>query len=231
MVELLNDTPRAQSRRHVPDNSDGIDWSSAMERADAQRVLSPELVITPVGSSGDTSGVRGAHSAINWAVRAHEFEEHQRSRGIRAERLAMGALGSTPENRVPTVMAQPVVEQASHEREHLQSLRNMRDQTQALASDLSSVSVQMAADVEQSGVELRDSQERFEADRQRFRGETPEGQQHQSSASHHHHSRQMHHPGSGHLKENEASRSRRPHVVSETEPMMRDATSVMRHMR
>ena len=28
---VTNVTPRAQSRRHVPDNSDGIDWSSAME--------------------------------------------------------------------------------------------------------------------------------------------------------------------------------------------------------
>ena len=97
----------------------------------------------------------------------------------------MGALGSTPENRVPTAMAQPVLEQVSLERaetlvsvsegEHLQSMRNMRDQTRALANDLNSVRVQMAADVEQSGVELWDSQERFEADRQRFRGETPEG--------------------------------------------------------
>ena len=89
---VTEDTPRAQSRRYVPDNSDGIDWGTAMDRADAQR-LSPELVMTPVGSSGDTSGVRGAHSAINWAVRAQEFEHQQRSGGIRAERLAMGALG------------------------------------------------------------------------------------------------------------------------------------------
>ena len=80
-----------------------------MDRADAQR-LSPEFVMTPVGSSGDTSGVRGAYNAINWAVRAQEFEHQQRSGGIRAERLAMGALGSTPENRVPTAMAQPVLE-------------------------------------------------------------------------------------------------------------------------
>ena len=93
MDELLNATPRAQSRRHVPDNSDGIDWSSAMERADAQRLLSPELLITPVGSSGDTSGVREAHSAINWAVRAHEFEDQQRSRGIRDEHQATGDCG------------------------------------------------------------------------------------------------------------------------------------------
>ena len=133
----------------------------------------------------------------------------------------MGALGSTRENRVPTVMAQPVVDQAFPEREHLQSLRNMRDQTRALASDLSSVSVQLAADVEQSGVELRDSQERFEADRQRFRGETLEGRQHQSSASHHHHSRTDASPwGPVHLKQKEASKPRRPHVVSETEPMI-----------
>ena len=63
-------------------------------------------------------------------------------------------------------MAQPVLEQVFLERaetlvsvsegEHLQSLRNMRDQTRALANDLSSVRVQMAADVERSGVELRD---------------------------------------------------------------------------
>ena len=86
-------------------------------------------------------------------------------------------------------MAQPVVDQAFHEREHLQSLRDMRDQTQALASDLSSVSAQMAADVEQSGVDLRHSRERFEEDLQRFRGETPEARQHQSSASHRQHSR------------------------------------------
>ena len=98
-------------------------------------------------------------------------------------------MGSTPEHRVPTVVAQPVVDQAFHEREHLQSLRDMRDQTQALASDLSSVSAQMAAANEQSGVDLRHSRECFEEDLQRFRGETPERRQHQSSASHRQHSR------------------------------------------
>ena len=61
---VTEDTPRAQLRRYVPDNNDGIDWGPAMDRADAQR-LSPEVVMTLVRSSGDTSGVRGAHSAIN----------------------------------------------------------------------------------------------------------------------------------------------------------------------
>ena len=98
-------------------------------------------------------------------------------------------------------------------------MRNMRDQTRALANDLSSVRVQMAADVEQSGVELRDSQESFEADRQRFRGETPEGSQHQSSGSHHHYI-STDAPPCTHLKENEESGSRRPHVVAENEPML-----------
>ena len=77
----------------------------------------------------------------------------------------------------------------------------------------------MAADVELSGVELRDSQESFEADRQRFRGETPEGNQHQSSGSHHHYISTAA-PPCIHLKENEESGSRRPHVVAENEPMM-----------
>ena len=157
-------------------------------RTDDTPRISPELVVTPFRSSGDSSAVRGARDAIEWAARAHEFEEHQRARGIRTESLAMGALASTPENRVPVVMAQPVVEPTFHEREHLQSLRNMRDQSHALARDLGGMREQMRADVEQSDVELQDAQERFEADRQRFREETQEGQQHRLPSSHHHYS-------------------------------------------
>ena len=90
----------------------------------------------------------------------------------------MDTSGSTPENRVPTVMAQPVVNQVYHERaetsvsvsereqrEHLQSMRNMRDQIRTVATDLSSVRVRMAAEAEHSRVECQNSQDSFEADR------------------------------------------------------------------
>ena len=52
--------------------------------------------------------------------------------------------------------------------EHLQSMRGMRDQTRVLASELSVERVRMAALTEQSGVELRESQERFAADLRQF---------------------------------------------------------------
>ena len=156
---VTGDTPRAQSRRYVPDNSDGIDWGPAITRADAQ-CLSPELVMTPVGASGVTSAHRQANSAINWARQATEYEHQQRSGGMRAERLVLGSLGSTPEHHVPTALAHPMTEQLPpgcaeasvpmSDVEHLQSMRDMRDQTRVLASDLSVESVRMATLTEQS---------------------------------------------------------------------------------
>ena len=86
---------------------------------------------------------------------------------MRAERLVLGSLGSTPEHHVPTVLAHPMTEQLPptcaeasvpiSDAEHLQSMRDMRDQTGVLASELSVEGVRMAALTEQSGVELRES--------------------------------------------------------------------------
>ena len=85
-------------------------------------------------------------------------------------------------------------------------MRDMRDQTRALANDLSSVRVQIAAHAEQSGVELRESQESFEADLRQFHvgtsGNDAGGTQHCGVAL------------------NEECVSSRPHVVSENEPVL-----------
>ena len=88
---VTGDIPRAQSRRYVPDNSDGIDWGPATMRADRAQCLSPELVMTPVGASGVTAAHRHATSEINWARQATEYEHQQRAGGMRAERLALGS--------------------------------------------------------------------------------------------------------------------------------------------
>ena len=89
--------------------------------------------------------------------------------------------------------------------EYLQSIRDTRDQARVLASELRAEQIEMAALNERSGVELRESQERFAEDFRRFQagasandaGDT----QHRASAP------------------NEESVPSRPHVVAEHEPL------------
>ena len=132
---------------------------------------------------------------------------------MRAERLVMGALGGTPEHHVPTahLMTEQLLAGYSEasvptsDTEHLQSMRDMRDQTRSLVNGLGAESVRMATLAEQSAAELRESQERFAADLRQFQGGTRGNDagvtQHLAFAR------------------NEESVPSRPHVVSEHEPL------------
>ena len=87
----------------------------------------------------------------------------------------MGSLSATP---VPTVLARPVNDHVQHAAAEvsmsdaavLQSMRDTRDRSRELATDLRAEQVEMSALNEEIRVDLRKSQERFAADFLLFQG-------------------------------------------------------------